>query len=207
MTTNRSRRLGARRTAMSDDVFTEAERARLRALVEAAIFVSPEPVPLKQLARATGQPPDVIQELLDSLAAEFDRPDHGLRVRALAGGYQISTKPEHHEGLKALLANLRPPLPLSRQAIETAAVIAMLQPVTAREIQTARRVRNNNAIRTLLRRKLIAPAGRAHTRGTPVQYRTTQQFLIEFGLNDLSELQNIEEFRHAPGVRAAGDSA
>ena len=191
---------------MSDPVFAEGERARLRALLEAAIFAFPEPIPLQRLARATGQSPDLIRELLESLAAEFDRPDHGLRLRKLAGGYQISTKPEHHEGLKTLLVGLRPPLPLSKQAVETAAVIALLQPVTAREVQAARKVRNNNAIRTLLRRKLIAPAGRAESRGKPLQYRTTQQFLIEFGLNDLSEMPKVQEFQHVPGVLRDSDS-
>ena len=185
---------------MSDgnDDFRLERRAQLRALLEAAIFAAPEPIPLKQLAGATGEPLDLIQELLESLKAEFDQPDHGLRLRTVAKGYQFTTKPEHHDGLKRLQAGLRPPLPLSKQAVETAAVIAMLQPVTASEVQAARKVRNNNAIRTLLRRKLIAPAGRAHTRGNPVRYRTTQQFLIEFGLNDLSELLNIKEFRHMP---------
>ncbi|MCI0723507.1 MAG: SMC-Scp complex subunit ScpB [Acidobacteria bacterium] len=192
---------------MSDASFAQGERARLRALLEATIYLSPEPVPLKHLARATGQAPEVIQELLESLAAEFDQPDHGLRLRTLAGGYQISTKPEHRDDLRRLVANLRPPLPLSRKAIETAAVIAMLQPVTARQVQAARKVRNSDAIRTLLRRKLIAPAGRAHTRGKPVQYRTTQQFLIEFGLNDLSELPNIEAFQQVPGIKPDAASA
>ena len=189
-----------------DDVFLQAERLRLRALLEAAIFASPEPVPLKQLARATGQPAEVVRDLLDSLAAELEHPGHGLRLRTLAGGYQIATKPEHHEGLKLLLANLRPPLPLSKPAVETAAVIALLQPVTAREIQAARQVRNSKAIATLLRRKLIAPAGRASTRGRPLQYRTTQQFLIEFGLNDLSELPSLQEFQHIPGVLPGANS-
>jgi segregation and condensation protein B len=73
-------------------------------LIEDAIFASPEPVPLKQLARATGPPAEALRNLLDSLAAEFDHPGHGLRLRTLTGGYQIGTKPEHHEGLKLLLA-------------------------------------------------------------------------------------------------------
>lgn len=186
----------------SNDVFHLERRAQLRVLLEAAIFAAPKPVPLKQLARAAGEPTELIQELLDSLTAEFDRPDHGLRLRTVAMGYQFTTKPEHHEGLKRLQADLRPPLPLSKEAVETAAVIAMLQPVTASEVQAARKVRNNNAIRTLLRRKLIAPAGRAPTRGDPVRYRTTEQFVIEFGLNDLSELPNVKEFRHVPKPRA-----
>jgi segregation and condensation protein B len=176
-----------------------AERTQLQALLEAAIFASPEPVSLKQLVRATGQRPELIQQLLDSIAADYERAEHGIRLRAVGGGYQFSTKPEHHEGLKALSVNLRPPAPMSKQAVETAAVIAMLQPVTAKQIRDARHVRNDNVLKTLLRRKLIAPAGRAHTRGRPLQYRTTQRFLIEFGLNDLSELPAVEEFWHRPG--------
>ena len=176
------------------------ERTQLQALLEAAIFASPEPVSLKHLVRATGERPELIQELLNSIAADYDRPEHGIRLRSVGGGYQFSTKPEHDEGLKALAVNLRPPLPMSKQTIETAAVIAMLQPVTAKQIRDARHVRNDNVLKTLLRRKLVTPAGRAHTRGRPLQYRTTQRFLIEFGLNDLSELPTIEEFRHLPGM-------
>jgi segregation and condensation protein B len=186
---------------LSEDLFRLERRAQLRALIEAAIFAAPEPLPLKQLTRATGETPEVLRELLESLIAEFDRPDHGLRLRTVAKGYQFTTKPEHHEGLKRLQAGLRPPLPLSKHAVETAAVIAMLQPVTASEVQSARKVRNNNVIRTLLRRKLIAPAGRAPTRGNPVRYRTTEQFLIEFGLNDLSELPHVKEFQHVTKPR------
>jgi segregation and condensation protein B len=193
--------MGVRQSVISEDILiAEAERARLRALLEAAIFASPEPVPLRHLARASGQPPELIRELLESLARELERPDHGLRLRTIAGGYQFATKPEHHEGLKDLLANLRPPLPLSKKTIETAAVIALLQPVTAREVRAARKVRNDHAVRTLLRRKLIAPVGRSQAGGKAIQYRTTQQFLIEFGLNDLSELPTVQEFRHIPGV-------
>lgn len=177
-----------------------AERTRLRALLEAAIFASPEPVSFKHLVRAAGERPEVIQDLLDSITADYERPEHGIRLRSVGGGYQFSTKPEHHEGLKELAFNLRPPLPMSEQAIETVAVIAMLQPVTAKQIRDARHVRNDNVLRTLLRRKLVAPAGRARTRGRPLQYGTTQRFLIEFGLNDLSELPTIEEFQHLPGM-------
>jgi segregation and condensation protein B len=200
--------MGVRQPVSDDDTLrADAERARLRALLEAAIFASPEPVPLRRLAHATGQTPELIRELLESLALEFDRADHGLQLRTIAGGYQLATKPEHHEGLKDLLAHLRPPLPLSQKTIETAAIIALLQPVTAREVRAARKVRNDHAIRTLLRRKLIAPAGRSQTGGKAIQYRTTQQFLIEFGLNDLSELPNVQEFRHIPGVLRDTDPA
>jgi segregation and condensation protein B len=182
-----------------------ADRDHLRALVEAALYVSPEPVPLTRLARATGQPPELLQELLDSLIAEYDRADHGVRLRFLAGGYTIGTKPELGAELKQVTDGLRPPRPLSKQAVETAAVVAMLQPVTAYEIQAARKVRNTDAIRTLLRRKLIAPAGRARSRGKALQYHTTPQFLVEFGLQDLSELPKIEAFQQVPGIKIDTD--
>ena len=128
--------------------------------------------------------------------------EHGTRDPCTDGRRrtQFSTKPEHHEGLKELAVNLRPPLPMSKQAIETAAVIAMLQPVTAKQIRDARHVRKRQRPKTLLRRKFVAPSGSAHTRGRPLQYRTTQRFLIEFGLYDLSELPTIEEFRRLPGI-------
>lgn len=177
------------------------DRDHLRALIEAALYVSPEPVPLKRLARATGQPPELLQKLLESLMAEYDRADHGVRLRFLAGGYTIGTKPELGAELKQVTDGLRPPKPLSKQAVETAAVVAMLQPVTAYEIQAARKVRNTDAIRTLLRRKLIAPAGRARGRGKALQYRTTPQFLVEFGLQDLSELPKVEAFQQVPGIK------
>jgi segregation and condensation protein B len=167
-----------------------ADRDHLRALLEAAIYVSPEPVPLKHLARATGQTPELVEELLQSLMAEYDRADHGVRLRFVAGGYGIGTKPALGAELKHVVDGLRPPKPLSKQAVETALVVALLQPVTAHEIQAARKVRNTDAIRTLLRRKLIGPAGRALGRGKALQYRTTPQFLVEFGLKDLSELPN-----------------
>lgn len=121
------------------------------------------------------------------------------------GGYTVGTKPELGAELKHVLDGLRPPKPLSRQAVETAAVVAMLQPVTAYEIQAARKVRNTDAIRTLLRRKLIAPAGRARGRGKALQYRTTPQFLVEFGLKDLSELPKVEAFQQVPGIKTDTD--
>jgi segregation and condensation protein B len=185
----------------ADDRFEAMDPERLRALLEAAVFASPEPVGLRQLARATGWAPDLLRELLDSLAAEYARDGRGLRFQALAGGYRITTRPELHDDLRELQAGLRPPLPLSRQAVETAAVIALLQPVTAAEVQAARKVRNADAIRTLLRRKIIAPAGRAPSRGRPLRYRTTQRFLVEFGLNDLSELPSVEAFQQVPGFQ------
>ena len=180
------------------------ERNRLRALAEAAIFASPEPVRLVHLARALRQPPATMQALLEELGAEFDRANHGLRLRMVAGGYQLTTKPEHHAELQELFLNLPEPAPLSRAAIETAVAIAFQQPVTAAQIQEVRGVRNSEAVRTLLKRKLIAPAGRAPTRGRPLRYKTTHRFLVEFGLQGLDELRAAGELEHRPRPLASG---
>jgi len=176
---------------------------RLRALLEAALFVSPEPVQPAQLARAMGESPERIAALAGALAAELAQPQHGLMLRTVAGGYQLVTKPEHHQELRDLVENLPPPIPLSRAAVETAAIIAYKQPITASELESIRGVRNRETLRTLLKRKLIAPAGRARTHGHPVQYKTTRRFLIEFGLDSLEELPSLEELKQLPGLKPA----
>src|ERR1044072_4955938 len=142
--------------------------ARLLALLEAVTFVSPEPIPIAHLAYALGETPDRIRALAARLAAEFSQPHHGLILRALAGGYQLITKPEHHQELRELVENLPPPAPLSKVAVETAAIIAYKQPITAAQLQAIRGVRKRETLRTLLKRKIIAPAGRAPTGGDPV---------------------------------------
>jgi len=184
---------------MSDGV-GDASQARLLALLEAAIFVSPEPVPLAHLVYALGEAPERIRALLETLAGELQRPHHGLMLRALAEGYQFITKPEHHQELRELVENLPPPAPLSKAAVETAAIIAYKQPITTAQLQSIRGVRNRETLRTLLKRKIIAPAGRAKTRGHPVQYKTTRRFLIEFGLESLAELPALEELRQRAGL-------
>jgi segregation and condensation protein B len=178
-----------------NDSAEDRSEARLLALLEAAIFVSPDPIPLPRLAYALGETPEHTASLLEILAAEFAKPQHGLMLRRLAHGYQLITKPEHHEGLRNLVQNLPPPAPLSQAAVETAAIIAYKQPVTAAELQAIRGVRNTEALRTLLKRGIIAPAGRALTRGHPMQYKTTRRFLITFGLDSLAELPSREELR------------
>ena len=177
---------------MKDPAEDPAETRRL-ALLEAAIFVSPEPVPIAHLAYALGETPERVRALAATLEGEFARPQHGLMLRTVAGGYQLITKPEHNQQLCELVENLPPPAPLSKAAVETAAIIAYKQPITAAELQTIRGVRNRETLRTLLKRKIIAPAGRAKTRGHPVQYKTTRRFLVEFGLQNLDELPSLAE--------------
>ncbi len=174
---------------------------RLLALLEAALFVSPEPLQPAQLARALGETPARVAELAGLLAAELAKPQHGLMLRSVAGGYQLVTKLELHEELRDLVENLPPPAPMSRAAVETAAIIAYKQPITAAELESIRGVRNRETLRTLLKRKIIAPAGRARTRGHPVQYKTTKRFLIEFGLESLDELPALPELKQREDFR------
>ena len=173
----------------------DPSETRLLALLEAAIFVSPEPVPVAHLAYALGETPERIRALAGTLAAGFSRPHHGLMLRQIAGGYQFVSKPEHHQELRKVAESLPPPAPLSKAAVETAAIIAYKQPITAAEIQAIRRVRNSEPLRTLLKRRIIAPAGRAPTRGRPVRYKTTHRFLVEFGLQGLEELLTLDELK------------
>jgi segregation and condensation protein B len=128
------------------------------------------------------------------LIAEFDQPGHGVSIREVAGGYQMATKPEHHEAVRNFVKSLKPPLKLSLPALETLAVIAYKQPATGPEIMEIRGVQGGGVLKTLLDRKLIAVAGRKNVIGKPMLYKTTKEFLIQFGLKDLSELPSLKEF-------------
>ncbi len=168
--------------------------ANLKAIVEAAIYITDEPLTAEQIASATGQPLDLIKEILNQLVKEYDAPDRGLSVRELAGGYKVSTKPEFHESIRQFVKRLQPPLKLSLPALETLAVIAYKQPITAPEVLEIRGVQGAGVLKTLLDRKLIAAAGRKNVLGKPILYKTTREFLIQFGLNSLAELPTLKEF-------------
>ena len=168
---------------------------KLSALLEAIVYLAEEPVRLEQIQKALpGVPREEIAVGLESLIQRFSAPDHGVEVREVAGGYRFSTKPEHHEVLKAFARSLVPPTRLSLAALETLAVIAYRQPITVPEIQEIRGVQASSVIKTLLDRKLITAAGRKEVIGRPILYKTTRNFLIHFGLNGLDELPSIEEF-------------
>lgn len=171
-----------------------SEDANLRAVLEAIVYVTEDPLSAEQIADALGEPRDRVGRLLELLVAEFERPEHGVSIRELAGGYKMSTKAEHHERVRAFVKSLRPPLKLSLPALETLAVIAYKQPVTAPEILEIRGVQGAGVLKTLLDRKLIANAGRKNVIGKPMQYKTTREFLVQFGLKDLSELPTLKEF-------------
>jgi segregation and condensation protein B len=167
---------------------------QLRAVVEAVIYVTDEPLSADQIATALQQPAARIGQVLEELTAEYNKPQHGLTIREVAGGYKMSTKPEHHEAIRSFVRNLKPPLKLSLAALETLALIAYKQPITAPEVMEVRGVQGAGVIKTLIDRKLIATAGRKTVLGKPILYKTTKEFLVQFGLKDLSELPTLKEF-------------
>jgi segregation and condensation protein B len=144
------------------------------------------------------------REVLDKLIAEYAAPesDRGLEIREVAGGFKFATKPEYHDAVRGFVKSLKPPLKLSLQALETLAVVAYKQPVTAPEISEIRGVDSGGVLVSLLGRKLIATAGRKQVIGRPILYKTTKEFLLRFGLKDLSELPSIEEFEKLAGQMA-----
>jgi segregation and condensation protein B len=177
---------------------------QLRAVVEAVIYVTDEPLTADQIATALEQPAAKIGQVLEELAAEYNKREHGLTIREVAGGYKMSTKPEHHEAIRAFVKNLKPPLKLSLPALETLALIAYKQPITAPEVLEVRGVQGAGVLKTLIDRKLIATAGRKAVLGKPILYKTTKEFLVQFGLKDLSELPTLKEFEEL-GRLSMGD--
>ncbi len=188
--------------ALFDDFLAEAVQpaalpagsATLKAVIEAAIYITDEPLTAQQIATAIEQPLEAVTEILEQLIAEYSAADRGLSIRELAGGYQMATKPEYHESIRQFVKKLQPPLKLSLAALETLAVVAYKQPITAPEIMEIRGVQGAGVLKTLLDRKLIAAAGRKNVLGKPILYKTTRDFLIQFGLNSLAELPTLKEF-------------
>jgi segregation and condensation protein B len=172
----------------------DSERARLKAIIEGVIYITDEPLSSHQIAGALGRPMEQIQAILDELTGDYGQADRGLSIREVAGGFKMATKPEHHEEIRAFVKNLKPPLKLSLAALETLAVIAYKQPITAPEIMEIRGVQGAGVLKTLLDRRLIATAGRKNVIGKPILYRTTRDFLVQFGLKDLAELPTLKEF-------------
>jgi len=142
------------------------------------------------------------RRLLDQLIAEYATADRGLEIREVAGGFRFATKPEYHDAVRGFVKSLKPPLKLTLQALETLAVVAYKQPVTAPEISEIRGVDSSGVLGSLIARKLIATAGRKHVIGRPILYKTTREFLLRFGLKDVAELPSIEEFEKMAGLIA-----
>lgn len=162
-------------------------------IVEALIYVADEPLTVKVLVEVIEEDRETIDSAIEQLKNEYERREGGLQLREIAGGWQISTRTEFHEEVRKFLKT-RPNAKLSLAALETLAVIAYKQPATIPEILEIRGVQSASAIKTLLDKRLIVAKGRKETVGKPMQYGTSKDFLIQFGLKDLSELPNIEDF-------------
>jgi len=183
-----------------------ADDALLMAVLEAIVYVAEEPLSAAQIADAVSEPRDRVERVLGELVAEYEKPQHGVTIREVAGGYKMATKPEHHERVREFVKSLRPPLKLSLAALETLAVIAYKQPVTSPEILEIRGVQGAGVLKTLLDRKLIAAGGRKNVIGKPILYKTTKEFLQQFGLKDLSELPSLKEFEEIRRMALADDA-
>ncbi len=142
---------------------------------------------------------EYFRRILDELVADYATSERGLEIREVAGGYRLATKPEYHDAVRGFVKSLKPPLKLSLQALETLAVVAYKQPVTAPEISEIRGVDSGGVLGSLMARKLITTAGRKQVIGRPILYKTTKDFLLRFGLKDIGELPSIEEFEKMAG--------
>ena len=181
--------------AAPHSIQSSAER---RAVIEALIFVSDEPLSATSMADVLKEDSAAIEAAVAELAQEFNARNGGLQLREVAGGWQFATRPEHHEHVRAFLKS-RPSAKLSLASLETLAVIAYKQPITIPEILDIRGVQSPSSIKTLLDKRLIVARGRKETVGRPMMYGTSKEFLIQFGLKDLSELPSIEDFQDLAG--------
>jgi len=172
--------------------------AERRAIIEALVFVSEEPLSTKILADVLREDRAVVEEAVNELAQAFNGRNGGLQLREVAGGWQFATRPEYHEHVRAFLKS-RPSAKLSIASLETLAVIAYKQPVTVPEILEIRGVQSPSSIKTLLDKKLIVAKGRKETVGRPMMYGTSKEFLLQFGLKDLGELPSMEDFQDLAG--------
>jgi segregation and condensation protein B len=171
----------------------------IRAVLEALIFASPQPITAREIGQVLGGVSrEDWERALEELRADYVRDERGLHLVEVAGGWQITTRPEYNDWVRELL-DPKTPTRLSIQALETLAVIAYKQPVTLPEIIELRGVKSGGVLKTLLEKRLIRIMGRKEVVGRPILYGTTRQFLLHFGLKDLDELPQIEEFAEVLG--------
>jgi segregation and condensation protein B len=204
---NREAQTGSGLPEASSD---EPETSQASTALEQESGPSAEPIPAdkdeKKLAREAREKERRLREyfrtILDQLIADYATSDRGLEIREVAGGYRLATKPEYHDAVRGFVKSLKPPLKLSLQALETLAVVAYKQPVTAPEVSEIRGVDSGGVLGSLMTRKLVATAGRKQVIGRPILYKTTKDFLLRFGLKDINELPSIEEFEKMAGELA-----
>jgi len=168
---------------------------------------SEEPTPAdaegeaKRLARQRDREvKSVLRQILEELTVTYASDDRGVEIREIAGGYRMATKPECHDAVRMFIKSLKPAMKLSLPALETLAVIAYKQPVTAPEVNEIRGVDSSGVFGSLLARKLITTAGRKQVIGRPILYKTTKEFLLRFGLKDVSELPSMDEFEKMAAI-------
>jgi segregation and condensation protein B len=176
--------------------------------IEAIIYAAEEPVSLEHITSllkeavvleegtplTDGETKARVRTAVEELVSEYTASERAMEIRQVAGGYRMATKPEHHDVVRAFAKSLKPPVRLSLPALETLAVIAYKQPATVPEISEIRGVDSSGVIATLLERKLVTTAGRKAVIGRPILYKTTKEFLLRFGLKDVTELPSMEEF-------------
>lgn len=186
----------------------------LKAKVEAIIYAAETPITFEQIVdlvkesmgdQSEAELRSEVRAAIEELIAEYATENHGIEIRQIAGGYRMSTKPEQHDLVRTFAKSLKPPIRLSLPALETLAVIAYKQPVTVPEISEIRGVDSSGVIATLLDRKLITTSGRKEVIGRPILYKTTKEFLLRFGLKDVSELPSMEEFEKLVAESFQGD--
>jgi len=173
---------------------TLTEEDRLKPMIAAILYVTKEPMSALEIARGLGREPELVERLIQELMEYYEQPQHGFQIHAKAGGYYVGTKPEFDEALRQFFDSQKQPLKLSSAALETLCIIAYKQPVTAPEIAAIRGTQGVGSLKPLLDRRLITTAGRKDVVGKPVLYKTTPDFLVQFGLKDLKELPTLKEF-------------
>jgi segregation and condensation protein B len=185
----------------------EAEPAAEAAAVPAdeAAQEAENPIDAEQEARRLTRQRDrevraILRQVIEELIAEYDADGRGVEIREIAGGYRMATKPECHDAVRLFVKSLKPAMKLSLPALETLAVIAYKQPVTAPEVNEIRGVDSSGVFGSLIARKLIATAGRKQVIGRPILYKTTREFLLRFGLKDVAELPSMEEFEKMAAI-------
>jgi segregation and condensation protein B len=168
---------------------------------------TPEGDEKKQARQRDRRVRHALQLVMDELIADYASSERGMEIREVAGGYRMATKPEYHDAVRGFVKSLKPPMKLSLQALETLAVIAYKQPVTAPEVSEIRGVDSGGVLGGLVSRKLITTAGRKQVIGRPILYKTTKEFLLRFGLKDVNDLPSMEEFEKMAGELAESEAA
>ena len=185
---------------------------KLRPVVEALIYLADEPVTVASMIELLGEENEAaVRQALSHLRRRYASPEHGIEIKEIADGYKMATKPEHHAWVQKFLKHHTPPIRLSLPALETLAVIAYRQPVTLPEIQEIRGVNAAAVMKTLVDKKLVTTGGRKNVVGRPILYKTTRDFLLQFGLRNLGELPSLDEYQELAqasleGVAVVGEA-